>query len=426
MWTSSPWVLGASLRAAPYEIPFPRSRSNPSAERCRQVTPQARMIVRAFRTSPPSRCTWRVKASICVHPRPGHEDLRAEPPGLLQARGEPSPSPENTHGKPSKFSIRDFISAGLPGASGSTTIGRRPSDAPYTAAASPDWTGADDDRVDPLRLPLCRDPATGQPSGAVAAPRSCRRRVESRGQCCSAGNGLPHCSAARIPCIGLQPTLSGPLWFGRGSVATRCRRHPTDARPQSPDRETTRRRGSEGRVGLLIRLLAGRQRLPPTSGATAAAMCGSRAARSEQVLAMTALPGTRPGGAFRTRSRSPRRRHPARVSRRRARPSPPARRSPRCDPRSVRRALARLPREPGTPRGRADAAARDMTEPARDRPGGPRAANTFSHPARSPPRRTPCARRRRRAGQTAPGVLEALESTATPAVPFRFVPFATW
>ena len=28
MWTSKPWVLGASLRAAPYQMPFPASRWN--------------------------------------------------------------------------------------------------------------------------------------------------------------------------------------------------------------------------------------------------------------------------------------------------------------------------------------------------------------------------------------------------------------
>ena len=66
IWTSSPWAFDASLRAAPYEMPFPTSRSKPSIGRWRHETPQARMIVRAFRTSPPSRCTWRVEASIRV------------------------------------------------------------------------------------------------------------------------------------------------------------------------------------------------------------------------------------------------------------------------------------------------------------------------------------------------------------------------
>ena len=55
MWTSKPCELGASLRAAPYEMPFPASRSKPSIASFRQATPHATMIVRPRRTSPPSR-----------------------------------------------------------------------------------------------------------------------------------------------------------------------------------------------------------------------------------------------------------------------------------------------------------------------------------------------------------------------------------
>ena len=83
MWMSWPCVPAASLRAAPYATPFPASRSNPSSVSCRHATPHARMIVRARRTSPPSRCTCRVAASIRVD-RPGHEDLGAEPARLQQ------------------------------------------------------------------------------------------------------------------------------------------------------------------------------------------------------------------------------------------------------------------------------------------------------------------------------------------------------
>jgi len=36
MWTSRPCVFGASLRAAPYEMPFPARRSNPSTRSRRQ------------------------------------------------------------------------------------------------------------------------------------------------------------------------------------------------------------------------------------------------------------------------------------------------------------------------------------------------------------------------------------------------------
>jgi hypothetical protein len=66
IWTSRPWVFDASLRAAPYEMPFPTSGSKPSIERCRQDTPQASTIVRACKTSPLSRCTWRLEVSMRV------------------------------------------------------------------------------------------------------------------------------------------------------------------------------------------------------------------------------------------------------------------------------------------------------------------------------------------------------------------------
>ena len=48
------------------KTPLPASRSKPSIDSCRHATPQARMIVRARRTSPPSRCTSRVAASMRV------------------------------------------------------------------------------------------------------------------------------------------------------------------------------------------------------------------------------------------------------------------------------------------------------------------------------------------------------------------------
>ena len=59
-----PCVFGASLRAAPYETPFPASRSSPSSDSCRHETPHARMIVCACETSPPSRNSCGSPASI--------------------------------------------------------------------------------------------------------------------------------------------------------------------------------------------------------------------------------------------------------------------------------------------------------------------------------------------------------------------------
>ncbi len=63
--------------------PCRRGGRTPRSAGCRHETPQARMIVRACRTSPPSRCTWRVAASIRVIDA-GDEDLGAEPARLLQ------------------------------------------------------------------------------------------------------------------------------------------------------------------------------------------------------------------------------------------------------------------------------------------------------------------------------------------------------
>ena len=48
------------------EDAFPGEPFDPSADKRRHATPHARMIVRARRTSPPSRCTSRVSASIRV------------------------------------------------------------------------------------------------------------------------------------------------------------------------------------------------------------------------------------------------------------------------------------------------------------------------------------------------------------------------
>ena len=62
---------------------MPTSRSKPSTRAAATTTPHARMIVRARRTSPPSRCTCRV---VGVDPRDlaRDEDLGTEPPRLLQ------------------------------------------------------------------------------------------------------------------------------------------------------------------------------------------------------------------------------------------------------------------------------------------------------------------------------------------------------
>ena len=83
MCTSSPCVFGASLRAAPYETPFPARRSKPSTARRRHATPHA--------THDRSRledvaAVEEHAAALGVDPldRARDEDLRAEPAGLLE------------------------------------------------------------------------------------------------------------------------------------------------------------------------------------------------------------------------------------------------------------------------------------------------------------------------------------------------------
>ena len=83
MWTSRPWVFAASLRAAPYEMPFPASRSNPSIDRL----PPRDAAGEDDRPRPQDVAAVEVHlAGRGVDPRdrPGDEDLRAEPPRLLQ------------------------------------------------------------------------------------------------------------------------------------------------------------------------------------------------------------------------------------------------------------------------------------------------------------------------------------------------------
>ena len=63
--------------------PCPRAARTPSTASRRHATPHARMIVRARRTSPPSRWTWRV-VGVDPHDLARDEDLGAEPARLAQ------------------------------------------------------------------------------------------------------------------------------------------------------------------------------------------------------------------------------------------------------------------------------------------------------------------------------------------------------
>ena len=127
---------------------MPASRSKPSIARCRQVTPQARMIVRARSTSPPSRCTWRV-AGVDARDRPGDEDLGAEPPRLLQR------------------AARQLV-AGHAGREAEVVLDPR-----RRAGLAAGRLALDHDRAQPLRRAVHRG---GQPRGPGADDRPCRTR----------------------------------------------------------------------------------------------------------------------------------------------------------------------------------------------------------------------------------------------------------
>ena len=161
--------------------PCPASRSKPSIDRRRHVTPQARMIVRARRTSPPSRWTL-TRRGVDPRDRPRHEDLGAEPSRLLQRAARRAHRRTRPTGSRGSSRSATTCPAWPPGASRSTTIVRRPSEAPYTAAARPGGPGSDDDRV-VLGAGAARSrvPAARQPAVAAGGRRSCRRRRGSPG-----------------------------------------------------------------------------------------------------------------------------------------------------------------------------------------------------------------------------------------------------
>ena len=80
MWTSWPWVLGASLRAAPYEMPV--DREPPPRDPAREDDRARPEDVAAVEMHLPRR-------GVDPRDRPGHENLGAEPARLLQrAAGE--------------------------------------------------------------------------------------------------------------------------------------------------------------------------------------------------------------------------------------------------------------------------------------------------------------------------------------------------
>ena len=276
MCTSRPWTFGASLRAAPYEMPLPASRSKPSIASCRQETPHARMIVRARRTSPPSRCTWRV-VRVDARDRARDEDLGAEPPRLLQRAARQLVA---RHARREAEVVLD------PRRGAGLAAGR---------------LALDDDRAQALRRAVhrrgearrgrrrrspCRTPRR---SGSVPRPSSSATRrscgsttvlpstTRIAGQSASAGSGPPHCSAAS-GVVGREPlerdlvAVEEAPQLGAGGV------------PAVPDDDRARRRRLGGeplqaaRAAHPVRSRAGRP--PSRRRARPPRPRGSRAARS--------------------------------------------------------------------------------------------------------------------------------------------------
>ena len=134
-----------------------------------------------------------------VDPRdlPGDEDLGAEPARLLQRAARQLVARDALMGSRGSSRSETTCPAWPPGASRSITIVRRPSDAPYTAAASPAGPAP--------TITVSYSAATGsvaRPSSS-ATRRSCGRTTvlpsttRIAGQSPSAGNGpCHHCSAA--------------------------------------------------------------------------------------------------------------------------------------------------------------------------------------------------------------------------------------
>ena len=175
--------------------PCRRAGRSPSIGSCRHETPQARMIVRARRTSPPSRCTWRVAGSM-PRDRPGDEDLGAEPARLLQRAARELVAGDAR--REAEVVLDPRRGAGLAARRLALDHDRaQPLRRAVHGGREPGRPGADDHGVVLGRGRLgARGRAARPPGAAAAAPPSCRRRRGSRGQSSSAGSGPPHCSAA--------------------------------------------------------------------------------------------------------------------------------------------------------------------------------------------------------------------------------------
>ena len=153
------------------------------------------MIVRARRTSPPSRCTC-ARRRVDARDRPRDEDLGAEPPRLLQRAARQLVARDAR--REAEVVLDPRRRAGL--AAGRLALDHDRAQALRRAVhgrRQPGRPGADDHGVVlRRRRPRCRGRAARPRAGAAGARRSCRRRRGSPGRSSSAGSGPPQCSAA--------------------------------------------------------------------------------------------------------------------------------------------------------------------------------------------------------------------------------------
>ena len=231
------------------------------------TTPQARMIVCARRTSPPSRCTWRVAASIRVD-RARHEDLGAEPARLLQRAARQLVA---GHARREAEVVLDpRRRAGL--AAGRLALDHdrpQPLRRAVHGRGEARGPGADDDRV-VLRgrgsVPRPSSSATRRSCGRTTVLPS-RSRIAGRSASAAAARRPRRSSASGV--VGREP-LEADLVAVEEAPQLGAGAGPSGARPRSRAAGAGRRRFPAGRAG---RSSDGRRagRPPsPTSGATAA------------------------------------------------------------------------------------------------------------------------------------------------------------
>ena len=153
------------------------------------------MIVRARRTSPPSRWTWRV-VGVDPRDRARDEDLGAEPPRLLQRAARELVA--GHAGREAEVVLDPRRRAGL--AAGRLALDHDRAQPLGRAVHRGGEPGRARRRRSPCRTrqraARCRGRAARRPGAAAAGRRSCRRRRGSPGSRPPAGSGPPHCSAA--------------------------------------------------------------------------------------------------------------------------------------------------------------------------------------------------------------------------------------